>query len=141
MNSETARLRWKSWSCAAVVIFSNVTGNVFLKRGMPPELNTPLEYITVLFRPEVTLGVILLILWLASRMALLSWADLSYVLPVTSIGYVLVAIVGHVLLHENITAKRWAGIGLIVAGVALVSLGTAPQTTTEPKKRAAGAMR
>ncbi len=27
-------------------------------------------------------------------MALLSWADLSYVLPVTSIGYVLVALVG-----------------------------------------------
>ena len=143
MNAETARLRCKSWSCAAVVIFSNVTGNFFLKRGMPAELNTPLEYITVLFRPEVTLGVILLILWLASRMALLSWADLSYVLPVTSIGYVLVAIAGHVLLNEQITAKRWAGIGLIVAGVALVSLRTAPQTTTdtEPEKKAAGAVR
>jgi len=96
----------------------------------------------VLFRPEVTLGVILLILWLASRMALLSWADLSYVLPVTSIGYVLVAIAGHVLLKEQITTKRWAGIGLIVAGVALVSLGTAPQTTaSERKKEAVGAGR
>jgi uncharacterized membrane protein len=65
---------------------------------------------------------------------------LSYVLPVTSIGYVLVAIAGHVLLHEQITAKRWTGIGLIVAGVALVSLGTAPQTT-EPDQKAAGAVR
>jgi uncharacterized membrane protein len=128
MNSETARLRWKTWACAAVVVASNVCGNYFLKSGMPAELATPLDYITVLFRPTVTLGVLLLILWLASRMALLSWADLSYVLPVTSIGYVLVAIAGKVLLHEQISAKRWAGIALIMMGVALVSGGTAPQT-------------
>lgn len=130
MMDETARLRWKTWACATVVIASNVCGNYFLKSGMPAELPTPLDYITVLFRPTVTLGVLLLILWLASRMALLSWADLSYVLPVTSIGYVLVAIVGRVLLHEQISNKRWVGIALIMAGVSLVSGGTAPQTFT-----------
>jgi drug/metabolite transporter (DMT)-like permease len=100
-------------------------------------LPTPLAYITVLFRPVVTLGVLLLILWLGSRMALLSWADLSYVLPVTSIGYVLVALAGRVLLHEQITAKRWAGIALIMVGVALVSGGTAPQTTARPEAEVA----
>jgi drug/metabolite transporter (DMT)-like permease len=99
---------------------------------MPAQLATPLDYITVLFRPTVTLGVLLLILWLASRMTLLSWADLSYVLPVTSIGYVLVAVAGRVLLHEQISAKRWMGIVLIMAGVALVSGGTAPQTYAKP---------
>ena len=128
MTTENARLRLKSWICAVVVIFSNVFGNFFLKRGMPPQLEAPLDYITVLFRPPVALGVVLLILWLMSRMALLSWADLSYVLPVTSMGYVLVALVGRVLLHEQITARRWTGITLIMAGVALVSGGTAPQT-------------
>ena len=34
-------------------------------------------------------------------MALLSWADLSYVLPVTAIGYVLVALVGRVFLQSR----------------------------------------
>jgi len=129
MTSESARLRWKTWICAAVVILSNVTGNYFLKRGMPDNLDTPLQYITVLFRPMVSLGVLLLILWLASRMALLSWADLTYVLPVTSIGYVLVAIAGRIWLHEQISNRRWVGIALIMAGVALVGGGTAPQTT------------
>ena len=107
---------------------------------MPADLPTPLDYITVLFRPMVALGVLLLILWMAARMALLSWADLSYVLPVTAVGYVLVAIAGRVLLHEQITAKRWMGIGLIMLGVALVSGGTAPQTT-RPKTDQAGARR
>jgi uncharacterized membrane protein len=130
MTSESARLRIKSWICAAVVIASNVSGNFFLKSGIPGQLATPLEYITVLFRPMVALGVLLLILWLAARMALLSWADLSYVLPVTSVGYVLVALAGSLMLHEQITNRRWCGIALIMAGVALVSGGTAPQTAT-----------
>ncbi len=144
MRSEHARLRVKTWICAVLVVFSNVFGNFFLKRGMPPELPTPLDYITVLFRPSVALGVALLILWMLSRMALLSWADLSYVLPVTSIGYVFVALAGKLLLNEHITHRRWMGILLIVAGVALVSGGT-PQTASKnlanerPKARAAGA--
>ena len=128
MSHEAARLRLKTWICATVVVLSNVFGNFFLKKGMPAELPTPWSYITVLFHPLVTLGIVLLILWMMSRMALLSWADLSYVLPVTSIGYVLVALVGWLFLAERIPAKRWAGIVLIVAGVALVSLGTAPRT-------------
>lgn len=136
MTSETARLRLKSWICAAVVILSNVWGNFFLKSGVPAQLDTPLDYITVLFRPVVALGVVLLILWMASRMALLSWADLSYVLPVTSVGYVLVALAGRVLLHEQITARRWTGIALIMAGVALVSGGTAPQTVAREAEKA-----
>ena len=134
MTHEHARLRLKTWSFAVVVVLSNVFGNFFLKRGMPPALATPLAYITVLFHPWVALGVLLMIVWMLSRMALLSWADLSYVLPVTAVGYVLVAIVGKVLLNEQITMQRWAGIGLIVAGVALVSGGTAPQTRAGPSQ-------
>jgi drug/metabolite transporter (DMT)-like permease len=132
VKTEAARLRVKTWSCAAVVVLANVFGNFFLKRGMPANLPTPLSYITALFQPWVALGVALLILWLMSRMTLLSWADLSYVLPVTSVGYVLVALVGRFLLNEQITVRRWAGIALIMSGVALVSLGTTPRTEKVP---------
>jgi drug/metabolite transporter (DMT)-like permease len=134
MSGETARLRIKTWLCLPLVIASHVAGNFFMKRGMPSELASPLDYITALFRPWLALGVLLLIAWMLLRMALLSWADLSYVLPVTAVGYVLVAIVGKVLLDEQITMKRWAGIGLIVAGVALVSGGSAPQTKAGPSQ-------
>ena len=128
MTPESARLRVKTWLCASVVIVSNVVGNFCLKRGMPETLGTPAEYIVALLRPWAAAGVLLLILWTLSHMALLSWADLSYVLPVTAIGYVLVAFLGKWLLHEQITTSRWTGIALIVAGVAVVSVGTEPQT-------------
>ena len=136
MSSEAARLRLKTWIFTAIVVLSNAFGDFFMKRGMPDSasLASPLDYIGMLFHPWVTLGVVLLVLWQMSRMALLSWADLSYVLPVTSIGYVLVALIGKVLLNESITGRRWAGILLIMAGVALVSFGSAPSTHSHPAK-------
>jgi drug/metabolite transporter (DMT)-like permease len=122
----------KTAICAVIVVLSNAFGDFFMKRGLPDSgrLSTPLEYVTMLFQPWVTAGVLLLILWQLSRMALLSWADLSYVLPVTSIGYVVVAVIGRVFLSESISNTRWAAIVLIMAGVALVSGGTAPSTVT-----------
>lgn len=125
-GTEATRLRWKTWICVVVVVFSNAFGDFFMKRGLPESarLVTPLDYIAMLFQPWVALGVGLLILWQLSRMALLSWADLSYVLPVTSVGYVVVALIGKLLLSEAITPRRWAGIVLIMAGVALVSIGS-----------------
>jgi uncharacterized membrane protein len=122
------RLHLKTWICTLVVVLSNVLANFFMKRGMPPNLSTPFDYLAALFQPSVTIGVLLFILWMLSRMALLSWADLSYVLPVTSIGYVLVAILGKVVLNERITPMRWTGILLIMAGAALVS-ASAPRST------------
>ena len=67
---------------------------------------------------------------------LLSWADLSYVLPVTSVGYVLAALVGRFFFHEDITLARWLGVGLIMMGVMLVGKtaprAAAPQDRTVP---------
>jgi drug/metabolite transporter (DMT)-like permease len=130
MTPDAARLRAKTWICTLIVVFSNAFGDFFMKRGIPDSarLSTPLEYGAVLFQPWVTAGVLLLVVWQLSRMALLSWADLSYVLPVTSVGYVVVALIGKLLLNEAISNRRWAGILLIMAGVALVSTGSGPST-------------
>jgi len=107
-----------------VVIWASVIGNFSLAWGMrktaPDALGSPLGYIAVLFNPWVALGVTLLVVWLLAQMLLLSWADLSYVLPVTSAGYVLTALGGRLFLGEQISTARWAGVALIMAGVALV---------------------
>ena len=114
-----------------IVVVSNVVGNSALTYGMRQLGDigySPLALIGALFHPWVALGVALLILWTLSHMALLSWADLSYVLPVTAIGYVLTALSGRYFLSETVTSTRWAGIALITAGVTLVGL-TSPSTT------------
>ena len=126
MSAECARLVRKTRLVAVIVVLSSVLGNSSLSRGLHgqgPALGAgPLAYFEAFLNPWVALGVCLLILWMLSRMALLSWADLSYVLPVTASGYVLTAIAGHFLLGEHLSATRWAGTVLIVAGVALVGV-------------------
>jgi drug/metabolite transporter (DMT)-like permease len=131
--SNTARLRAKTRLFTGIVIVSNVSGNSALTHGMKmlgDIGNSPLALIGALFHPWVALGVALLILWTLTMMALLSWADLSYVLPVTAIGYVLTALSGKYLLGETVSVEHWAGIFLITSGVILVGL-TSPATTVE----------
>jgi uncharacterized membrane protein len=125
------RLRWKTRVFAAIVIFSNAFGNLFLtwglRHGAGELTGSPLSFLRAIFNPWVSLGICLLITWLLSKMFLLSWADLSYVLPVTALGYVITALLSRLFLRENVTPARWAGTLLIMAGVALVGLGN-PQS-------------
>jgi len=54
-------------------------------------------------------------------LTLLSRADVSQILPMTALDYIVVALLAQVFLAEPVTGARWAGILLIVTGVALVS--------------------
>jgi drug/metabolite transporter (DMT)-like permease len=124
MHVRSPRLRRKTQAFVVLVILSSLLGNLSLSLGLRQTGRvlsvSPLDYLRALTNPWVALGAAILILWLLSQMILLSWADLSYVLPITSIGYVLTALLGRWLLHEQISPARWAGILLIVAGVAVV---------------------
>lgn len=127
MNAD-ARIRTKTKIFAAIVILSNALGNFALAYGMRGRrTDAVFDYLRAIFSPWVAIGIVLLILWLLARMALLSWADLSYVLPVTSLGYVANALVGRFFLNEQVTPDRWMGTLLIVAGTMLVGRGS-PRT-------------
>ncbi|HUS07464.1 MAG TPA: hypothetical protein VMZ52_14245 [Bryobacteraceae bacterium] len=119
-----------------IVILSNVLGNLALSLGMKSQAAAAavpayLVYVRAFLNPLVIAGVTLLTVWMLSRMALMSWADLSYVLPVTSLGYVLTAAMGKFFLAESISGRRWIGTFLIVAGTLLVSF-TVPKTQRQP---------
>ena len=106
-----------------IVVITNVLGNFSLSWGLKHE---PV-FLRALVSPYFLLGVTLLIVWLLSRMTLLSWADLSYVLPVTSIGYVLTTFIGKYVFFETITWQRWLGTLCIIGGMVLVGR-TCPRT-------------
>jgi uncharacterized membrane protein len=129
---KTPRLDRRTNLLAAFVILTNVLGNFLLSWGVKHQTThlglSPFAYIQVIFSPWVLCGTTLLVFWLLSRMTLLGWADLSYVLPVTSVGYVLTAILGRYFFSEQISWQRWLGTVLIVIGISLVGL-TLPNTT------------
>src|SRR5271166_1219435 len=123
----------KTWILTFIVVLTQAFGNLFLSWGMKHQRVdlglSPGGYIAAIFSPPVAFGITLLIIWLLTRMTLLSWADLSFVLPVTSIGYVLSAVTGKYFFDEHISWQRWLGTLLIVGGIVLVGM-TRPNTTS-----------
>jgi drug/metabolite transporter (DMT)-like permease len=83
--------------------------------------------------PWVGLGIVFLLGFFASYMSALSWADLTYVLPASSLGYVLLALIARFALHERVSLMRWLGIALVSSGVGFVTAG--PEITNRPPKR------
>jgi drug/metabolite transporter (DMT)-like permease len=131
-NSQRNHAR-KTQILVLVVIVTNVVGNVSLSHGMKqvgPLLSaSPLDYLRALENPWAILGIGILVIWMLTDLALLSRADLSFVLPVTASAYVLVALGGHFLLHDHVSWPRWTGIVLITVGVILAE--ETPDRTTE----------
>jgi drug/metabolite transporter (DMT)-like permease len=123
----------KTWVLTVVVILTNVIGNLLLSRGMHQAgaivSASPLDYIRALANPSAIIGMCVLVSWMITELALLSRADLSFVLPITASAYVLIAACGHFLLHEQISKMQWTGIAAISLGAALV--GGTPASTTE----------
>jgi uncharacterized membrane protein len=123
--------KFKTFLLVLAVVVFNAVGNLALAWGMRHVPETmgwnPLGYLRAMLNPYVAAGIILLVFWLLSRMTLLSWADLSFVLPLTGLGYILAAVFGQLFLGENVTPVHWSGTILIFAGTAMV--GSTDQQT------------
>lgn len=112
-----------------VAICAQVLGDVCLTKGMKSigEVNTldPVALfgigVQVFTNPYVWLGIAILTVFYLLYLVALSWADLSFVLPVTAFGYVLNALLAWQLLGEHIALARWLGTSVICIGVAVVS--------------------
>ena len=113
-------------------------GDTCLSRGMTHlpaiALVHPASLIAAVFTPWIAAGIALLIGFFASYLTALSWADLTFVLPATAFGNVIVALLSKFWLHEPISLERWAGILLITIGVGFVAQG--PSRTEPPAKPA-----
>ena len=120
----------------AIIVFGSC-GDVLLARGMRQvgeiRIDQLPHLIAAITNPWVIVGIGFLLIFFASYSTALSWADLTFVLPATAVGYVVLALLSHFFLHEQISLQRWAGILLIVAGVGFVAGG--PSKTERPAEQ------
>lgn len=107
----------KTWLTVFLVVFSDAAGNIANRQGMKQvgEMTVchPRQVLPLLRRllTNRLLGVGILFMAIAFFLflALLSWANLSFVLPATSIGYAVNTLGAQFILKEKITAERWIG--------------------------------
>ncbi|HMD98865.1 MAG TPA: EamA family transporter [Terriglobia bacterium] len=114
----------------SIVVLGNTFGEVAVSHAMKEvgevrsfAFRSLLDFLRRAFREKwFWLGIGLLALSFFSQLALLSWEDVSFVIPATALSYVTGALAAKWLLGEHLSPRRWAGILFVSVGVALVSL-------------------
>jgi drug/metabolite transporter (DMT)-like permease len=113
-------------STLALVLLASMlggVGHVVLAKGMKlvgvaTAAGSPVT--RTLSNPWVVLGVALQAAFFFMYMALLAREDVSKILPLTTLSYLVVGVLAQFMLAEPVTPLRWTGIGFIVLGVLLV---------------------
>ncbi len=134
MKAETSA--WRTYPPIALMAIAGPLGNVLLGKGMKhigslavwPVADLVQTGLKIFASGEIWLGIASLITFFVAYMLALSLADYSYVQPASSIAYGVVALLGHLMLGEQVSVLRWAGIAVICMGVFVVGR-TAPKTT------------
>jgi drug/metabolite transporter (DMT)-like permease len=118
----------------ALVVLGGSAGDVFITKGMKQlgEIQTvhPGRLLGIAGRAITNrfflIGVLFMAVSYFSFLGALRLADLSLVLPATSVSFVITTIGARMFLKEKISPTRLAGIVLVCAGVALISIPSQP---------------
>ena len=118
----------------ALVVLGGSAGDVFITKAMKQlgEIHTlNLGRLFGIAGRAVTnrhflIGLLFMAVSYFSFLGALRLADLSLVLPATSISFVVTTIGARLFLNEKITPGRLAGIVLVCVGVALISIPSQP---------------
>jgi drug/metabolite transporter (DMT)-like permease len=120
-----------------LIVLGSTLGDVYISKGMRQigEISVR-RWHDLLFAPlnaYVALGTALLMMFYISYLASLSWADLSYIMPATTFGYVLTALLAHFMLGEHVSITRWIGIAMISVGVGFIAGGPSLTVSATPE--------
>ena len=115
----------------SLIVVAGTAGELCVSRAMKEigEVHDfrPLSVIKVILRALhikwMWIGVGLMTIGFFSLLAILSFDNVSFVVPVTALGYVAGALGGRFFLGERVNWRRWAGILLVCVGVTLVVIG------------------
>ena len=119
-------------SVLILAILAQVAGNIFLSKAMKQWAGDVNSMIHIIQNPMLWIGTALLIIFFILYSISLSWADLSFVLPATSFGYILNVASAHHFLNETVSPVRWSGTILIAIGILFVAKAgaqTVPEST------------
>jgi drug/metabolite transporter (DMT)-like permease len=121
-------LQLKTFLSILVMVIAGPLGNALLSKGMKHAgklvIWPPSDALHTAFRVFGTgyiwLGVASLLTFFLANLLVLTWADYSFVLPASSMGYGVVALLGYFMLGEPVSPLRWLGIAIICLGVFVV---------------------
>jgi drug/metabolite transporter (DMT)-like permease len=70
---------------------------------------------------DLLLGVLFEALFFAALLILMARSDVSFIWPLTSLGFVLTTLAARFYLKEQVSVLRWSGVCLIMLGAGLIT--------------------
>jgi drug/metabolite transporter (DMT)-like permease len=86
---------------------------------------------------KILLGITLEAAFFGALVYLLSKNDVSFVWPLTSLGFIVTTLAAQFVLHEKVSPVRWAGVLLIALGASLTSYSESAKKPAAPPPAAA----
>ena len=118
--------KWKIVLLVMAATLCVAIGEAILAKGMKQTINVSgpiLQQVRAYLNPRVLVGTMLMTTYFGMYMYALKLADLSFVLPLTAVSYLLGALLAKYYLHEQVSPTRWIGTLVIVLGVIIVGFG------------------
>jgi drug/metabolite transporter (DMT)-like permease len=84
---------------------------------------------------QVLLGTALEAVFYGFLLYMLSRSDVSFIWPLTSLGFIVTTLAAKLILDEQVSGTRWAGVTLIAAGVFLISYSESVKPKQDPPAR------
>jgi drug/metabolite transporter (DMT)-like permease len=94
---------------------------------------------SVVTNGKIILGVALEAAFFGALLYMLSKRDVSFVWPLTSLGFIFTTLAAGLFLHEKVSPVRWAGVILIALGAGLTSYSEAAKDQPKESPPAASA--
>ncbi len=82
--------------------------------------------------PNILVGLLFETLFFFGLLYLMSKSDISFVWPMTALGFVITPIAAHYILQEQVGIYRWMGIALIVTGAGIITWSEHQKTQSTP---------
>ena len=84
---------------------------------------------------KIVLGVALEAVFFGFLLWLLARNDVSFIWPLTSLGFIVTTLAAKFILDEKVSGTRWAGVMLIALGAFLTSYSESVKTNNNPPPR------
>ncbi|MGA2750645.1 MAG: EamA family transporter [Verrucomicrobiota bacterium] len=128
-----------------VAVIVEAVGVVILTGGLK-EIKAPAQYSASQIarvvkdgatNHKVLLGVALEAVFFGCLLYMLATRDVSFIWPLTAMGFIFTTLAAHFILGEKVSALRWAGVMLIAIGASLSSYSEATKSGDAPPAPAA----
>ena len=110
-------------------LFCEAIGVVLINKGLK-QIGGPASYhaadllrivVDAMTNSNFLVGLFLETVFFICLCVLMSKSDVSFLWPLTSLGFVLTTLAAKFLLHEHVSRLRWAGVFLIVLGAGIIT--------------------